>query len=299
MRIEHLEIFLDAAETQSFTETAEKMNMSQPAVSLAISAVEKQVGFTVFSRSHRKMILTPAGESLYKSIKAGMNGYHLAIAKAKQVALNGGRTPITIGICGFPFEFSFLPKIVKKYCEERPNLDFNFKVDNYPSLIKKLENDDLDLIIAPDSRTEKTKRLAHFSFNNPQECIWQVLIPKDHSLSHFHHLKINDLNGHKLIFLNTDICSEALVKLQNQIESECPDSPITFADSTSAQTMMVLSGQGVAIRPDIKDTYNNSDYTKVPLDIGTSSHYGIITQKYSSKEETREFISWLKEQKLN
>ncbi|WP_236160730.1 helix-turn-helix domain-containing protein, partial [Lactobacillus delbrueckii] len=51
MRIEHLEIFVNAAQTQSFTKTAQNMNMSQPAVSLAISSIEKQLGYQLFSRS--------------------------------------------------------------------------------------------------------------------------------------------------------------------------------------------------------------------------------------------------------
>lgn len=102
MRIEHLEIFINAAQTQSFTKTAENMNMSQPAVSLAISSIEKQLGYQLFSRSRRKMILTPAGKSLYNSMKAELDGYRIALSKAKRIAMAEGQTILRIGLLGMP-----------------------------------------------------------------------------------------------------------------------------------------------------------------------------------------------------
>ncbi|HHY48301.1 MAG TPA: LysR family transcriptional regulator [Alphaproteobacteria bacterium] len=62
-----LRIFHTAAEAGSFTHAAEKLGMSQSAVSRQISALEDDLGFKLFIRHARGLVLTEVGEQLFRT----------------------------------------------------------------------------------------------------------------------------------------------------------------------------------------------------------------------------------------
>lgn len=58
-------MFFEVAELLSFTKAAERLNVSQPAVTFQISKLEKAVGAALFDRIHNTIKLTTAGEIMY------------------------------------------------------------------------------------------------------------------------------------------------------------------------------------------------------------------------------------------
>ncbi|QQR39942.1 LysR family transcriptional regulator [Devosia rhizoryzae] len=62
-----LRIFHTAAESGSFTHAAEKLSMSQSAVSRQISALEDDLGLKLFIRHARGLVLTEVGEQLFRT----------------------------------------------------------------------------------------------------------------------------------------------------------------------------------------------------------------------------------------
>jgi DNA-binding transcriptional LysR family regulator len=63
-----LRIFHTAAESGSFTHAAEKLGMSQSAVSRQISALEDDLGLKLFIRHARGLVLTEVGEQLFRTV---------------------------------------------------------------------------------------------------------------------------------------------------------------------------------------------------------------------------------------
>ncbi len=61
-----LKVFIALAQERSFTKTAEKMGISQPAVSQNISELEKGLRIKLFIRQRGETVLTPEGEVLLK-----------------------------------------------------------------------------------------------------------------------------------------------------------------------------------------------------------------------------------------
>lgn len=68
------------AQTLNFTRTADQVFLTQQAVSRSISAVEKELGFKLFSRSTRSVKLTKEGEALYVLLDRQMKEYQSAVA---------------------------------------------------------------------------------------------------------------------------------------------------------------------------------------------------------------------------
>lgn len=65
MNNSQIESFLISAQTLSFTEAAERLYLTQQAVSRNIINLEKELGVTFFARDSRRLCLTPAGEYYY------------------------------------------------------------------------------------------------------------------------------------------------------------------------------------------------------------------------------------------
>ena len=64
---DRLRIFHAAAEAKSFTRAGDSLGMSQSAVSRQVSALEQELGTTLFHRHARGLILTEQGEVLYRT----------------------------------------------------------------------------------------------------------------------------------------------------------------------------------------------------------------------------------------
>jgi len=61
-----LHTFITLVEVGHFTQTAEKLYMTQPGVSQHIKKIEEQVGVPLLNRQGKKFELTRAGETLYQ-----------------------------------------------------------------------------------------------------------------------------------------------------------------------------------------------------------------------------------------
>ncbi len=70
MELEQLRMFVSAAESGSFSAAGRSLYTSHSTVSRAVSALEKELGVSLISRSNRMLGLTPAGELLLKEGRA-------------------------------------------------------------------------------------------------------------------------------------------------------------------------------------------------------------------------------------
>ena len=64
-----LETFICVVESGTFNKAAEKLYISAPAVIKQINSLEKSLNLQLFNRTHRGLLVTPAGESLYKDAR--------------------------------------------------------------------------------------------------------------------------------------------------------------------------------------------------------------------------------------
>ncbi|MES5894668.1 MULTISPECIES: LysR family transcriptional regulator [Bacillus cereus group] len=122
MTITQLQVLIKTVELGSFTKAAKALNMTQPAVSHAISSIESELDITILIRDKREgLIVTDVGERILVHIREILNG----IEKIEQeVAMEKGHEVGTIRIGSFPSASAhFLPKMINLFKEKYPNLE--------------------------------------------------------------------------------------------------------------------------------------------------------------------------------
>ena len=67
---QQIDYFLTVADVLSFTEAARILYISQPALSKQINVIETELGFPLFVRNKRHVVLTPEGISLHRDWKS-------------------------------------------------------------------------------------------------------------------------------------------------------------------------------------------------------------------------------------
>ncbi|MBC6974808.1 LysR family transcriptional regulator [Bacillus sp. Xin] len=155
MTITQLQVFVKVVELGSFTKAARALNMTQPAVSHAISSVESELGVTLIIRDKRKgLILTDVGNRILVHFREILNG----VEKVEQeVAKEKGHEVGTIRIGSFPSASAyFLPKMINVFREKYPNLELILHEGTLKEVEEWLESRviDVGIVILPNKEME-------------------------------------------------------------------------------------------------------------------------------------------------
>jgi len=82
--LQSLRVFTYVSSMGSVSEAAEALQLSQPAVSLQISNLEKQLGFSLFERSGRRNVLTARGQDLHQKVLPLLERLELLLGDARE-----------------------------------------------------------------------------------------------------------------------------------------------------------------------------------------------------------------------
>ncbi len=125
MNTKQLRYVLALAETLSFSQVAEGLGITQPALSKQIQHVEKELGVRLFERSPSQVKLTAAGEHFVKGAGEILIKEEQLLRTVAQFQ-SGERGTLTIGVT--PFRSAYLmPSLVKQLREKFPRLQVKLR----------------------------------------------------------------------------------------------------------------------------------------------------------------------------
>lgn len=136
-------IFYTAAEELSFTKAAEKLFLTQSAVSHAIKGLEEEAGLLLFERLHRGIRLTSAGEAFLPEVKSLLRRFQQAENKLHQL---DRLTPIRLASC-ITFAEIRLPALLKAFKETHPNQRVITEILPAQECFRRLANGEADLAL--------------------------------------------------------------------------------------------------------------------------------------------------------
>ena len=145
INFELYKVFYEVANEKSISKGAEKLMISQPAVTQSIKTLEGELGGQLFIRTPKGVILTDEGKILYNYIKDGMS-YFINGANKFTSLKNLDSGIINIGATTVISEKYLMPYL-KSFHDKYPNIIINIVNELTDNLIKKLRNGDLDIVI--------------------------------------------------------------------------------------------------------------------------------------------------------
>ncbi len=137
-------VFYTVAKSGSLTKAAEELYISQPAVSRSIKQLETQLGVSLFTRTHRGMVLSAqGGKVIFNEVERALSLLSEAEGRIEEMKKLATGT-IRIGASDTIFEYFLADKIVE-YHEKFPGVKIELVADLTPDTIQKLKTDKIDV----------------------------------------------------------------------------------------------------------------------------------------------------------
>ncbi|RJF86656.1 LysR family transcriptional regulator [Oleomonas cavernae] len=194
--LRHLEYFVAAGETGSITLASERINISQPSISTAISHLEAELGVQLFVRHHAQgLSLTPAGRRLLREAKHLLdqaNGlYDVASEVTEEV-----RGPLAVG-CMLTLAPMVIPELCHSFMASFPRADLRQQEGHQEDLFEGLRRARLDVALVYDLQVPKD-----IAFEPLVSLPVHVVVSEIHPMANRGTVSLTDLKDEPLILLD-------------------------------------------------------------------------------------------------
>lgn len=242
MDIRNFTAFIAAAELMNMTRAAERLNVTQSALSRQIKSLEDYLGVKLFERAGRNVRLTAKGEALFSRINTVLVAERNLRALAEDLA-QGETGVLKIGACSQLIE-RYLPDFLRNWRRQNPGVDIRLEDGGGPELAEKLRAGTVQLTIsaAPSSPIEMFEmvRLGKLSF---------LAVATDDFLDdNCEPIELEDLVGLPILSLNKRHASREVFDAACRLTGAVPT---IVLESYSPHTLfsMATGGNGIAVIP--------------------------------------------------
>jgi DNA-binding transcriptional LysR family regulator len=146
MELRHLRHFAAVVDAGNLSKAAERLFISQPALTRSIKNLEDIVGATLLERRPRGMAPTPAGTALYRYAQLMLNEAVRARAEIKAVQA-GAKGEMTIGMASM-FSNHIIDRVVATICGTGRNVALTVRQGFLEELVDALRDGRLDVIFS-------------------------------------------------------------------------------------------------------------------------------------------------------
>lgn len=141
MTLHHLEIFAAVCQEKTMHAAAEKLNLTQPSISKAISDLEKYYQIQLFERINHRLYLTPMGEIMLEHAQIILDQFRQMEA---DISVQGQRNHIRIG-ASVSVGTYLLPPLIHALTEQKQPVSYDVTIDNTSKIERLVTNYELDL----------------------------------------------------------------------------------------------------------------------------------------------------------
>jgi DNA-binding transcriptional LysR family regulator len=126
-RVIAAKVFIDVAQSRSFSRTADRLNMSRPMVTRYIEAMEDWLKIRLLHRTTRKISLTSAGEACLKDVELWLEQADNFISLANTSEELSGLVRITSSMS---FGFSQLMPAIQDFMDQHPKVHIDIDLED-------------------------------------------------------------------------------------------------------------------------------------------------------------------------
>jgi len=246
MHLHQLKYFVAIVETGSVTSAAERCFISQPSISQQLTKLEDSVDKKLFLRVKGKLVLTDAGQILYKQAQKIL----LGVEEAKRRVNDSGDTTggvISIGILPTLAPF-MLPSTLHALSEKFPEAMVTVREDISEVLVESAQRGELDILIdvLPFS-------VEHLDVELLFQDEFYLAVHCENPIAKLESIALNSIEDESFILMGNVHC------LTQQIEHYCFSKYFTpkvlfHAAQISSVKQLIKMQYGVSILPGISIT---------------------------------------------
>jgi LysR family transcriptional regulator, hydrogen peroxide-inducible genes activator len=259
MTLNELRYIVAVAQESNFRRAADKVFVSQPALSLAIQKLEEELGVKIFERSRTAVAMTPIGELIVNQAQRALE----EVAQIKEIAHQGKDQLVGSLKLGAIYTVGpyLLPQLIPILKHKAPQMPLEMEENQTANLEALLANGRLDVIIIA------------LPFGGPgittlplYDEDFSVVVPQDHPWANKKQIKTAELVSEKILLLNSGHC------FSNQVREACAEfnsavGEIQQGNSLETIRNMVASGLGVTVLPASANTekYHSQLTREIPF----------------------------------
>jgi DNA-binding transcriptional LysR family regulator len=186
-----VQTFLEVARQRSVSKAAERLFVTQPAVSMQLRQLEDAFGLPLVEPLGRNIQLTVAGESFLTCATNAMAQFRdLEALMAEHVGLKKGRIELAV----VSTAKYFIPMLLVRFSKLHPGIEVQLNIDNRENILGLLSRSEVDLVVMGRSPSHLDCEATPFA-TNPLA----IVAAPEHPLSRRKKLVFGDLNDFRFV----------------------------------------------------------------------------------------------------
>ncbi len=239
LEIRHLQLVQAITSEGSVTRAADRLNVTQSALSHQLREIEDRLGTPLFLRVNRRLALAPAGERLLQSAHRVLDEMRIAEEDIARLASHQDgviRVSTECYTC-----YQWLPPLLKPFHKRFPRVDVEIVPDVTRRTLEALHERKIDLALVHTTRRDPRLRIVPVF-----EDEMVVIVPRGHRLAKKDYVVASDLAGEHL-FMHSP-AEESVFAKQLAREGVRPRKH-TAVMLTGAIVELVRAGIGISAVP--------------------------------------------------
>ena len=282
METARLRAFVEAAGKGSIKAAADSLGYTPSAISQLVTALEKELGLTLFTRSQKGVSLTAEGEEIIPLVRTYLAREDEIYMLASELR---GITTGHLRIATYPsVATTWLPEIVRRFKNDYPGIQISIMESIRSDIFSHFERNEADI--------------AFLAYAEPMPYEWIPLaeenviaaLPEDHELASAKSFPIAECEKNDFILGSWGREMEILDILERndvhpQIKYTTYDTPATLA--------MVRMGLGISFVNELSAQFWNDHLVKMPLDPPQTITFGVaLPDRDHMTGAARKFLSY-------
>lgn len=291
MDTDALKAFIAVADRRSFSQAAEQLNLTQPAISKRIAALEQRLGRTLFDRLGREVLLTETGAHLLPRAQSILHAIREAERSTKELS---GEVSGTLRVAtSHHIGLHYMPPVLREFASSHPQVQLQFEFLDSEQAHERVTRGDCELAVVTLAPTVEPPLIGEQLWPDPLSFVVSPL----HVLSKEPELELQMLSHYPAILPNLNTYTGRLVnrcfadiglKLQLNMATN-------YLETIK---VMVTAGLGWSVLP---KTMIDKNLTDLPIrNVSLQRQLGIVTHaKRTLSNAATAFYKVLKDSKAH
>ena len=285
MTFKQLEYFAAVARTLSFTEAANEVFVSQPALSRGIVSLENELGVSLLNRNHHTVSLTPAGTLLASELPNLRKELDRVITLVRQTQ-NGLMGRLNIGVLEEQQLDEVMQVTFNYFAQSLPLVEFTpIRMDGR-DLLDALNRNHLDIIFSMDFGLSDNPDLETLKLDSVPFC---MILPRDHRMANKSSASLGDFRNDTIIFDEGQKLTGEAAFFQGCFRQAGITPNIRMATNIHTRLLWTESGFGISMFNASNRACNSTNVKAVPLNDVPNARLVLAWKKESQNPSLRIF----------